>query len=331
MWAFIELGRVVERTTEERAPAALASLELSPPGRADRRRRTGAPRRRERERARAEVAAGIRVATLPGSRRSWPDCGTRLPERGRARRHRACGGRPQPQPRRARPGWSLTGSRPPGAKEALLSRLSTAVIGAQRLVTPGIARPGCTARAWRRAGAAGSGSGEDLARAVAGSVPLQKAQLEVAAMNDNLLKAADAPSPADLPLLVVPARSARSTRSRLWRPTSTPRSAARFLDRVRELDALVEGPDSIPAARGARARRARPRRTPPGRERDPVARPDRGGRPACRCREGGHRRCRRRGARRAQRSAPACWPRSCCASLLELGADRLALRRPQPA
>src|SRR4051812_47798376 len=29
MWAFLELGRVVERTTEERAPAALASLELS--------------------------------------------------------------------------------------------------------------------------------------------------------------------------------------------------------------------------------------------------------------------------------------------------------------
>jgi len=29
MWAFLELGRVVERTTEERAPAALALLELS--------------------------------------------------------------------------------------------------------------------------------------------------------------------------------------------------------------------------------------------------------------------------------------------------------------
>jgi adenylate cyclase len=29
MWAFLELGRVVARITEERAPAALASLELS--------------------------------------------------------------------------------------------------------------------------------------------------------------------------------------------------------------------------------------------------------------------------------------------------------------
>jgi hypothetical protein len=29
MWAFLELGRVVQRTTEENAPAALASLELS--------------------------------------------------------------------------------------------------------------------------------------------------------------------------------------------------------------------------------------------------------------------------------------------------------------
>src|SRR3954452_23423020 len=29
MWAFLQLGRVVERTTEQRAPAALSSLELS--------------------------------------------------------------------------------------------------------------------------------------------------------------------------------------------------------------------------------------------------------------------------------------------------------------
>jgi len=29
MWAFLELGRVVQRTTEENAPAALALLELS--------------------------------------------------------------------------------------------------------------------------------------------------------------------------------------------------------------------------------------------------------------------------------------------------------------
>src|SRR4051794_23514402 len=60
MWAFLQLGRVVERTTEQRAPAALASLELS---RQAERIVAAAPAllAASSETAHAEVAAGIRA------------------------------------------------------------------------------------------------------------------------------------------------------------------------------------------------------------------------------------------------------------------------------
>src|ERR687893_3300734 len=59
-WAFLELGRVVARITEERAPAALASLELS---RQAERIVAAAPAllAAGSEAARAEVASGIRA------------------------------------------------------------------------------------------------------------------------------------------------------------------------------------------------------------------------------------------------------------------------------
>src|SRR5687767_10434780 len=60
MWAFLELGHVVARITEERAPAALASLELS---RQAERIAAAAPAllAARSEEARTKVAAGIRA------------------------------------------------------------------------------------------------------------------------------------------------------------------------------------------------------------------------------------------------------------------------------
>ena len=60
MWAFLELGRVVQRTTEENAPAALASLELS---RQAERIAAGAPAllAAPNEAGRAKVVADIRA------------------------------------------------------------------------------------------------------------------------------------------------------------------------------------------------------------------------------------------------------------------------------
>src|SRR4029079_12962211 len=99
---------------------------------------------------------------------------------------------------------------------------------------------------WRHAG--GEGSGENLARAVAGAVPLQKAQLEIAALNDSLLKAADAPSPADLSLLTFPLKRSLSALKAVAAEFE-PSLRDRFLDRLREFVALAEGPDGLPAAR----------------------------------------------------------------------------------
>jgi adenylate cyclase len=50
----------------------------------------------------------------------------------------------------------------------------------------------------------------NLARTVADVVPLQKAQLEIAAANNSLLKAADAPSLTDLSLLALPLKRSLS-------------------------------------------------------------------------------------------------------------------------
>src|SRR5262249_10343162 len=87
-------------------------------------------------------------------------------------------------------------------KAKLLNRLSTTVIGINRLVAPVVLVLDSELAAWRRAG--GAESEEVLARAAAGFVPLQKAQLEIAAFNDGLLKIAEAPSSGDLSILSIP-------------------------------------------------------------------------------------------------------------------------------
>src|SRR3954468_23921924 len=131
MWAFLQLGRVGERTTEQRAPGALASLELS---RQAERIVAAAPAllAAGSETARAEVAAGIRaqLARLPGLlarlRDTAPDAaalgGIEPAVAGLGRNLDALDG--------------LVAERLASArrKEDLLRRLSTTIVGAQRLV-----------------------------------------------------------------------------------------------------------------------------------------------------------------------------------------------------
>ena len=245
MWAFLELGQVVERTTGERAPAALASLELS---RQAERVAAAAPAllAAPDETARAEVAAGIRLQLgtletfLAQLRNTSPNAtalGAIEPAVTGLRRNLDALDQVVAE--------RLATAR---AKQVLLSRLSTAVVGAQRLVTPGIVYLDSQLAVWRRAGSA-HGSGADLAQAVAATVPLQKAQLEVAAMNDYLQKAAAAPSPANLPLLTFPLERSLNALEALASDLD-PVLQARLLNRLRELDALVKGQDSIPTTRG---------------------------------------------------------------------------------
>src|SRR5262249_54175180 len=240
--ALLVLGRVVERTTEERAPAALALLQLS---RQAERIAAAAPAllAAPDEAGRTKVAADIRTqlakleailaelrgtseATGFGPVEAWvAGLGTNL---------------------NALDGLLAERLATAQTKAKLLSRLSTTVVGTHRLVAPGILVLDSQIAVWRHAG--GEGSGENLARAVAGVVPLQKAQLEITAANDSLLKASSAPPSADLSLLAFPLKRSLSALETIATEFE-PSLRDRFVDRVHELGALAEGPGGLPAAR----------------------------------------------------------------------------------
>jgi PAS domain-containing protein len=242
MWAFLELGRVVERTTEERAPAALALLELS--RQAERiAAAASALLAAPNETGRAKVAADIRtqvasleaiLAKLRGTsaaavfgpiEASVAGLGSNLDALDMLVAERLATAQ---------------------TKAKLLSRLSTTVVSTHRLVAPGILVLDSQIAAWRHTG--DEGSAENLARTVADVVPLQKAQLEIAAANDSLLKAADAPSLTDLSLLALPLKRSLSALGAIAAEFESS-LRDRFLNRVHELGALADGPEGLPAAR----------------------------------------------------------------------------------
>ena len=242
MWALLELGRVVERTTEERAPAALALLELS---RQAERIATAASAllAAPNETGRAKVAADIRtqlasLEAILAKLRSTSAPAVFGPIEASVA---ALGSNLDALEK-------LVAERLATAqtKARLLSRLSTTVVGAHRLVAPGILVLDSQIAAWRHTGA--EGSAENLARTVAGVVPMQKAQLEIAAANDSLLKAADAASLTDLSLLALPLKRSLSALGAIAAEFE-PSLRDRFLDRVHELGALADGSEGLPTAR----------------------------------------------------------------------------------
>ncbi|WP_046868390.1 adenylate/guanylate cyclase domain-containing protein [Microvirga massiliensis] len=242
MWAVLELGQVLERTTEEHAPAALALLELS---RQAERIAAAAPAllAAPNEAGRAKVAADIRtqLARLEEILAKLRDTSSEAifgPIEASVAR---LGSNLDALDRLVAERLAIA-----QAKAKLLSRLSATVVGTHRLVTPGILVLDSQVAEWRHAG--GNGSGEVLARAVAGFVPLQKAQLEIAAINSSLLKAADAPSPADVSLLAFPLKRSLSALEAIASEFE-PSLRDRFLDRVRELAALAMGSEGLPAVR----------------------------------------------------------------------------------
>ena len=85
-------------------------------------------------------------------------------------------------------------------KEELLRRLSTTTNGSQRLVSAGILVMNSMLPQWRAAAAdpspaqdRGAEATRDLVKAIAAYLPQQKAQQEIAAVNDALVKTATAP------------------------------------------------------------------------------------------------------------------------------------------
>ncbi len=98
-------------------------------------------------------------------------------------------------------------------KEELLRRLSATTNASQRLVAPGILVMNSKVPQWRAAMADTAAAPEthaaamaDLTQAIASYIPQQKAQQEISAINDALLKTAVAPTPGDLALISFPLR-----------------------------------------------------------------------------------------------------------------------------
>ena len=140
-------------------------------------------------------------------------------------------------------------------KQELLRRLSTTTNGSQRLVAAGILVMNSKLAQWREVIAAtspapdqGAAATADLVEAIASFVPQQKAQQAISAVNDALVKAADAPSPGDLELILFPLRRSLAVLETVSAEIDA-QLRARFEQRVDEFKALTEGEDSIPKAR----------------------------------------------------------------------------------
>ena len=140
-------------------------------------------------------------------------------------------------------------------REELLRRLSSTNIATQRLVAPGILVMDSKIAEWRRTNA--DPSFEEEARIVATSklgqeiavfLPHQKAQIELWAINDGLLKAASAQTQADLPLVAFPLRRSLFTLEALVSEFDE-KLRPRLVERIDDFKALIDGPSSILEAR----------------------------------------------------------------------------------
>ena len=140
-------------------------------------------------------------------------------------------------------------------KEQLLQRLSSTNIATQRLVAPGILVMDSKVSEWQRT--IQDVESDDLTRNtataalasdIAALLPQQKAQIELAAINDTLIKAASAEGQADLPLLAFPLRRSLYTLEALASDFD-PKLKPRLDTRIEEFRSYVEGDDGILKAR----------------------------------------------------------------------------------
>jgi adenylate cyclase len=253
LYSFAEVGKVLGRITEERVPAALASLELS---RQAERIAAAAPAllavrsQSQLEEVSAEITAEVDelerlLADLRGGAVDPEALADMTPAVvGLAQNLAALD--------------ELVARRLEIAerKELLLRQLSAVNIATQRLVAPGILVMDSKIAEWRRTRAdvaleespQNAATAAELGREIATFLPQQKAQIELSALNDGLLKAASAETQADLPLLAFPLRRSLHALETLAAEFD-PKLRPRLLERIKEFSALIEGDGSIIAAR----------------------------------------------------------------------------------
>ncbi|SEH48595.1 HAMP domain-containing protein [Rhizobium tibeticum] len=252
VYAFLQVGDVVERITERRVPFALASLELS----------------RQAERVAATAPAVLATTSTAQHNEVSAAIGVemaRLEELLAALKGTAVSTAAVAEIEAAVIGLrrnlnalnDLVAARLTvvARKEELLRRLSATTIASERLVAPGILVMNSKAPQWRVTVADAAAPPEaraaattDLAQAISAYIPQQKAQREISAINEALLKTAVAPTSGDLALMSFPMRRSVESLAAVT-PEMDEKLRTRFRQRVAEYSALIEGPKSIVQAR----------------------------------------------------------------------------------
>jgi adenylate cyclase len=251
VYAFLQVGEVVERITERRVPSALASLALS---RQAERVSASAPAvlasTSSAEHTAVSAAIGAEMARLEellaALKGTAPSTAALVEIEAAVIDLR----------RNLDALDDLVAARLDvvARKEELLRRLSAATNASLRLVRAGILVMNSKVPQWRAATAnvaapqARVEATGDLAGAIADYIPQQKAHQEISAANDLLLKAAGAPTQGDLALITFPLRRSVDALEAVT-PEIDEKLRTRFGQRVDEFKALIEGPKSILKAR----------------------------------------------------------------------------------
>ncbi|WP_342240597.1 PAS-domain containing protein [Inquilinus sp. OTU3971] len=253
IYAHLEVGSVIERITQRRVPSALAALQLS---RQAERVAAAAPSllgaTTKSKHAEISDAVSIEVARLEELLRSLS--GTTLGSDSIAEIENAVRG----LARNLETLKDLVESRLKlvERKEELLRRLSVTTTASVRLLAAGILVVTSKVSGWREAATdltmspeVRAAAAESAVQAIADYLPQQKAQQEIAAINELLLRAANSSSPGDLALIAFPLQRSLGTLDAVA-PEIETRLQTRFRQRSEEFKALVAGHSSIPAARG---------------------------------------------------------------------------------
>ncbi|TIM33866.1 MAG: HAMP domain-containing protein [Mesorhizobium sp.] len=252
LYAFLEVGEVVDHITKERVPSALASLQLS--RQAERVAATAPAALASTSKAQHnEVSTAIAaemtrleelLAALKGAKSSTAVVAEiEAAVLGLRRNLNALD--------------DLVAARLTvvARKEELLRRLSATTNASQRLVAPGMLVMNSKLQQWRAVTAdtplasdRGAEATADLVQSIAAYIPQQKAQQEISAVNDALVNTADAPTPGDLALILFPLRRSLAVLDTISNEIDD-RLRTRFQQRVNEFKALIDGGNSIPKAR----------------------------------------------------------------------------------
>jgi len=253
VYSFLAVGSVLDRITRQRVPSALGSLEIS---RQAERIVAAAPAllavktSAEREELSSSIAAEVRLLEELVAKLQSDEIDASASE--------------GIEPAAQRLSKNLTaldflvadrlaaGDR----KRGILNKLSRTHTAVQRALSPGIMVMDAKFSQLRRAADDPELTIEErtavmdkLTATISAALPLQKAQVEVSAINDTLVRAASADTREDLKLLAFPLRKSQRNLERLVNQMK-PSVRELMLRRIDEFGNFIAGPDAVSEARG---------------------------------------------------------------------------------